>query len=216
MSAADIGVWVAFILTLLVYSYLIADNPLYRAAVYIFAGLTAGFVAVVTWQSFLTPWLRDLQQVDNALELTADALPILFVVALAIRPLPFVRVFTIVLRRIVLAFLIGVGAAIAVVGAVTGTLFPLMSVTGRAASAGWWVGGLTIVSVVSVLVYFQYAARRRDDGTTVQNPVVRGIRAVGGWVLAITFGTVYAAAIATTLTVFTERMGFLIQQILGG
>jgi len=213
MAVTSIGLWAAFGLTLAVYSYLIADNPLYRAAVYIFAGLTAGFVTVVTWQSFLSPWLADLQDVQSIPELVVDALPILFVTVLTLRPLPVLRALTGPLRRIVLAFLIGVGAALAVVGAVTGTLLPLAVQTGRSAGDGWWVGAITLIGVLTVLSYFQYSARRRDDGTTVQNPVVRVLRGVGGLVLAVTFGTLYAGAIATALTVFTERLGFLVAQI---
>ncbi|MEO0564410.1 MAG: hypothetical protein AAF125_20060, partial [Chloroflexota bacterium] len=206
MAFTEVGIWAAFVLTLMVYSYLIADTFLYRAAVYVFAGLTAGFVAVVTFQSVLAPWLRDLQEVENILELIVDALPILFVLVLALRPLPVIRAFTSPLRRIVLAFLIGVGAALAIVGAVTGTVIPLTLQTGRSAGEGLVVGLITIIGVVTVLSYFQYSARRRDDGTTVQNPAVQGTRAVGGAVLAITFGTIYAAAIATAMTVFTERV----------
>ena len=219
MAVTELGLTAAVVLTLLVYSYLIADTPLYRAAVYIFAGLTAGFVAVVAWQSFLTPWLTDLQDVQSTPELIVDAIPVFLVLFLAIRPVPVMRAFTSPLRRIVLAFLIGAGAAIAVVGAVTGTLIPFAIQTGRSAGEGWLVGTLTVVGVVSVLGYFQYSARRRDDGVTVQNPLVRGVRAVGAVVLAITFGSLYAAAIATALEVFTERIGFLIAQIaqlLGG
>jgi hypothetical protein len=213
MAVTTIGIWIAFGLTLAVYSYLIADNFFYRAAVYIFAGLTAGFVVVVTWQSFLTPWLQDLQDVQSTPEFLADALPILIVLVLALRPLPVIRALTSPLRRIALAFLIGVGAAIAVVGAITGTLLPLSIQTGQSIREGWLVGGITIIGVISVLGYFHYSARRRDDGSTVQNPLVRGVRMVGGWVLAVTFGTIYAAAIATALAVFTERLGFLVAQV---
>jgi hypothetical protein len=216
MAFSEIGVLVAFVLTLVVYSYLIADNFLYRAAVYIFVGLTAGFVAVVTWQSFLTGWLADLQDIQNVPEFITDAMPIIIVALLLIGQVPAVRVVTFPLRQIALAFLIGVGAAVATVGAVNGTLIPLTLQTGRSPSSGWLTGGITLVGVISVLTYFQYAARRRDDGTTEQNVAVRGLRTVGGYVLAITFGTLYAGAIATALAVFAERMGFLIERIFGG
>jgi hypothetical protein len=217
MALTDLGILAAFILTLVVYSYLIGDNPLYRAAIYIFAGLTAGFVTVVTWQSFLQPWLADLQDVQSIPELIVDGLPVFFVTVLAITTTnraPVIRGITVPIRRIVLAFLIGVGAALAVVGAVTGTLLPLTVATGGSTDAGWVNGGITIIGVICVLMYFQYSARRRDDGTIVQNPVIQGLRGIGGIVLAVTFGTIYAGAIATALTVFTERMGFLIERIL--
>ena len=57
MSLEQIGLWVGFILTLFVYSYVIGDSIFYRLAVYIFAGLTAGLVAIITWDSVIMPWL---------------------------------------------------------------------------------------------------------------------------------------------------------------
>ena len=44
----ELGLMVGFILTLMVYSYLIRDNFLYRIAVYVFVGIAAGFVTIVT------------------------------------------------------------------------------------------------------------------------------------------------------------------------
>ena len=44
----QIGLWIGFILTLMVFSYLLGDNFLYRLAIYIFVGLAAGFVTMAT------------------------------------------------------------------------------------------------------------------------------------------------------------------------
>src|SRR5258708_27440430 len=46
---------IAFLLTLMVLSYLIGDNPLFRVAVYIFVGVSAGYVAVVAYRQVLMP-----------------------------------------------------------------------------------------------------------------------------------------------------------------
>ncbi len=40
---------IAFLLTVFVLSYLINDNFLFRAATYIFVGVSAGYVAAVAW-----------------------------------------------------------------------------------------------------------------------------------------------------------------------
>ena len=42
------------ILTLLVFSYLIGDNPLFRIAIYLFIGVSSGYAASVVWHSVLT------------------------------------------------------------------------------------------------------------------------------------------------------------------
>ena len=40
------GTWVAVILTLFVFSYLLGDNALYRLAEHIFVGVAVGYAAV--------------------------------------------------------------------------------------------------------------------------------------------------------------------------
>src|SRR5512138_2606579 len=55
MSADLIAGVIAFLFTVMVLSYLIGDNPLFRVAVYIFVGVSAGYVAVVAWWQVLWP-----------------------------------------------------------------------------------------------------------------------------------------------------------------
>ena len=38
---------ISFLFTLLIFSYVLGDNPLFRVAVYIFIGVSAGYIAVV-------------------------------------------------------------------------------------------------------------------------------------------------------------------------
>ena len=56
---------VSFVLTLMVFSYLLGDVPLignlYRTAVYIFVGMTAAFTLVVTYEGVILPYLQDIQ-----------------------------------------------------------------------------------------------------------------------------------------------------------
>ncbi|SVD99054.1 uncharacterized protein METZ01_LOCUS451908, partial [marine metagenome] len=42
-----LGIWVAAILTLCIFSFLYQDNPAYKAAQSLFVGLTLGYVLVV-------------------------------------------------------------------------------------------------------------------------------------------------------------------------
>ena len=66
MNPEQVGLWAGLILSLMVFSYLLGDNILYRVAIYVFVGLAAGYVAVVTVESVLLPWL-------NSTVLAADA-----------------------------------------------------------------------------------------------------------------------------------------------
>ena len=223
MTLTDIGELAALVLTLFVFTYLLRDfvpqrladvvTLPYRLAVYLFAGLSAGFIALITFDSALAPWLTDIQQAGNPLILLAQFVPLILALALLLPArVPVMNT----IRRLALAFLIGAGAAIAIVGAVSGTLIPLTLEAGRGIGADLIPGAVLLVGVVCTLVYFQYGARRTADGDTRQNVVVRLLRAAGSLFIAVTFGTLYAAAISSTLTVFTERVGFLLTQIFGG
>ena len=223
MSVAELGELAALVLTIFVFTYLLGDffsgrlanivTVPYRIAVYIFAGLSAGFVAIVTYDSAITPWLDSLQDPGTPLVLLIRFTPLILAVILLI-PARFV-IFN-VFRRLVMAFLIGAGVAVATVGAVSGTLLPLTAQTGQSLNAGLLPGTIALVGVICTLAYFQYGARRREDGETVQNPLVRLLRTVGGIFIAIAFGAFYAGAISSTLTVFSERLSFLLTQIFGG
>src|SRR5688500_6044453 len=45
------------VFTLMIFSYVIGDNFLFRLALYIFTGVSAGYIASVSWQQVLWPKL---------------------------------------------------------------------------------------------------------------------------------------------------------------
>ena len=47
MSIEVISAVVGFFLTVMIFSYLIGDNPLFRIAVYLFVGVASGYAAAV-------------------------------------------------------------------------------------------------------------------------------------------------------------------------
>ena len=208
-----IGLWASFILTLMIFSYLLGDNLLYRLAVYVFAGLAAGYSAIVTWDGVIVPWLQDTLLQPNA---TLDQL------ALGVAPL-LVGLLLLArswsprgdgLSRLALAFLIGVGTAVALNGAVHGTLLPMLRSTGEGVVPGDLNGILLAAGVVCTLAYFQYQARRRPEGPDRRRPHVQLLAVVGQGIIVVTLGAIYAAAILTSLTIFSERLGFLVRQAL--
>jgi hypothetical protein len=210
----QIGLWAGFILTLMVFSYILGDNVLYRLAIYIFTGLSAGYIAIVTWDSVLFPWINGtiLAQRAGIGGIIFGAIPLVIGVLLLFKFSPsFGR-----LGNIALAFIIGVGTAVALVGAVTGTLLPLVGSTGSSIAVNRINGILLVIGVVCTLVYFQYLARRTPGGSLQRGLHVRVMGFVGQGVIVITLGAVYAAAILTSLTIFSERVSFLLTRISGG
>lgn len=214
MTPDQIGLWAGFVLTLMVFSYLLGDNALYRLAVFVFVGLAAGFTTIVTVESVILPWIYSTVLAPTAgLGLRLIGLvPLLFGLLLLLKASPRLGR----LGHIALAFLTGVGAAVAIVGALTGTLLPLSAATSSSVTADRVNGFLIVAGVVCSLLYFQYLARRTAGGGVRQGLSTRFIRGIGQGFIVVTLGALYAGAILTGLTVFSERLAFLLGRVGGG
>ena len=208
----QIGLWIGFILTLMVFSYLLGDNFLYRLAIYVFVGLAAGFVTMATVDSVLLPWLRVTLQNGDMSGKLLGAIPLVLGLLLILKSRPrFNR-----LGNLGLAFVVGIGAAIALVGAISGTLLPLANATASSVAADALNGFILVLGVVSTLVYFQYLARRVPGGIeTRRGLVIRAVGAVGQGFIVVTLGALYGGAILSGLVVFSERIAFILTRIGG-
>lgn len=207
----QIGLWIGFLLTLMVFSYLLGDNFLYRLATYVFVGLAAGFVTIVTVESVLLPWFRLTVQSGEMGNQILGATPLLLGLLLLLKgSRRFNR-----LGNLGLAFVVAIGTAIALVGAVSGTLLPLANAT--AASVGEDVvnGFILVIGVISTLVYFQYLARRTPTGETRRGLVIRAVGALGQGFIVVTLGALYGGAILSGLVIFSERIAFILARISG-
>lgn len=212
MSADQIGLWAGFVLTLMVFSYLLGDNFLYRLAVYVFVGLAAGYVTIVTVEGVIIPWINaSLNSADTGTQIVG-ALPLIFGFLLLFKS---VRRFNRV-GNLSLAFIIGVGTAVALVGAISGTLLPLVGSTANSVRLDTANGFIVVLGVVCTLIYFQYLARRAPTGEVRRGLVGRTFGTVGEGFIVITLGALYGGAILTGLTVFSERIAFILTRIGGG
>jgi hypothetical protein len=52
-----IGLALGFLLTILIFSYLMGDNPFFRLAIHVFIGVSAAYVAIITINNVLIPRL---------------------------------------------------------------------------------------------------------------------------------------------------------------
>ena len=218
----QIGLWAGFVLTLMVFSYLLGDNFLYRLAIYVFVGLAAGFVTIVTVESVLMPWIRATLIGGDLSGKLLGAIPLILGLLLLLKgSRRFNR-----LGNLGLAFVVGIGSAIALVGAISGTLLPLATAT--AVTSRGTIGDdvgvqllnsfILVIGVISTLVYFQYLARRvpGGDGETRRGLVIRAVGAVGQGFIVVTLGALYGGAILSGLVVFSERIAFILARIGGG
>ncbi len=209
----QIGLWIGFVLTLMVFSYLLGDNFLYRLAIYVFVGLSAGFITMVTVNSVLLPWLHATVQTGGTGGLAVGLIPVVLGLLLLLKTTRrFNR-----LGNLALAFLVGIGTAIALVGAISGTLLPLTNQTASSVAGDALNGFILVMGVVCTLIYFQYAARRvPGTSETRRGLIVQTFGTVGKGFIVITLGALYGGAILSGLVIVSERVAFILSRVGGG
>lgn len=205
---------ISFLLTLMVLSYLIGDNPAFRVAIYIFIGVGAGYVAAVVWHQVLDARLFKPLFSGSLADRLLTVVPLVMGLLLLLKLSPR----TSRLGSPSMAFLVGVGAAVAVGGAVMGTLFPQtqasMNALELSAAGKYWLerlieGVVMLVGTVTTLIYFHFGAKATATGPQ-RSKLVRGLSRVGQIFIAITFGVLFAGVFVAAMTALIERWNFII------
>jgi hypothetical protein len=213
MSMESIAFWVSLILSLMVFSYLLGDNILFRLAVSIFVGLAAANATIVTIQHVIYPAFQPIMNGEWNLFSAESAFfvltPLTFGTLLLLKPIKSLRALT----NFALAFLIAVGSAAAVVGAVSGTLIPMVVSTAKITVSDNPLDLISsiviVVGVIASLFYFHYRARRDSHGVIARGPILTTVAAIGEGFIVITLGTIYGAAILSSLTILTGQLANL-------
>jgi hypothetical protein len=218
MNVADL-IWtiVGFLLTVLVLSYIfVGDNPLFRLATYAFIGVAAGYVALITFNQVIWPkfFLALLLPETPALD------KLLLVVPLGLSILLLAKLFPKLARagNFSMAFLVGVGAAVIIGGAVMGTLLPqgiaaASQFNFRSVSGGTGpvllnvlLALVTLAGTIATLFYFYFSAHHKPNQLPERNRPIELAAQVGQVFIAITLGAVFAGVYASALTALIERM----------
>ena len=218
MSIELISAVVGFILTLMIFSYLIGDNPLFRIAVYIFIGVSSGYAATVIWQYVLMPKL--IEPLGDPNQLVLLVVPLILSFSLLAKLSPRISW----MGNFAMAVLVGVGAAAAVGGALLGTLVPQVQASidafdfSSATSASDIFlrlvdGGVMLVGTSLTLAAFHFSAQRAADGTPKRNRILEILAWVGRIFIAITFGVLFVGIYLAALTAMIERLSFIINFI---
>lgn len=205
---------ISFLLTLMVLSYLIGDNPAFRIAIYLFIGVSSGYVAAVTWHQVLYPRLVVPMLSGSLAERLLLIIPLVLGLLLLLKLSPR----TAHLGAPPMAFLVGVGAAVAIGGAVMGTLFPqsraAMSSLDLSGAGQYWLerlseGIVMLVGTVTALVYFHFGAKATAGGPQ-RGKLVSVLSWVGQVFIAVTFGVLFAGVVVAAMTALIERVNFMI------
>lgn len=214
---------ISFLFTLLILSYVIGDNPLFKIGTYIFVGVSAGFIAAIAvWQVVIPRLVSPL--ISTSVSITEKGLllvPLLGALLLIMKISPRLSG----MGRIVMAFLTGVGAAVTIAGALTGTLMPQVMGTINAfdmapyqGNAGLLFesitnGAIVLFGTIFTLSYFHFGARPRADGSMRRLGLIEIFAWVGRIFIGITLGAIFAGVYAAALTALIERLSSLINFI---
>lgn len=203
-----IGAAVGAILTLLVFSYLLGDSPLFRLAQAIFVGVAAGYAATVA--VYLVLWPRLVKPLAD----DATANWIYFVpLVLGILLLAKLRASWSPLGNLPLAFLFGVGGALTIGGALGGTLVPQLNATivslAPTQDLNLLVNNLLLViGTLGAFLSFRFILPGQNAGIRALDAVARGWGRVGRGFIFIAFGAMFAGIAVSRLAILIERVYF--------
>jgi hypothetical protein len=229
--ADPIGAIIGFLLTVMVLSYIIGDNVLFRLATHIFIGVASGYAAVlilynVLWYQVLVPVLQvfTTRTTDNLLNYAVHVAP---AVILGIWMLTKVTPRLSRYGTPVLAFLTGVGAATVIAGAVRGTIFPQVGASINILNRNyapaemnnlvvWFFNGvIVLIGTITTLIYFQFGVKQQEEGMPAQRPVIlEYLSTVGQGFIVITLGVLFSGVFLAALTALIDRVQFLWDVIL--
>lgn len=205
----DIGVWIAALLTLGIFSFLYKDNPVYKFCEHLFVGVSAGYYVVLTYFSSMKPNLL-VPLFGHFGEGRNFLLVIPFVLSLFL----FSRFFPKGdwLSRWSIATILGVYPALRITGfgqsdlvqQIGGSILP------------FWVAGdpltslnntLLVVGLLATLVFFFFS--KEHEGA------VGGIAKVGVYFLMVSFGASYGYTVMARVSLLVGRVMFLLDNWLG-
>lgn len=202
----------SFILTIMVFSYIFGDNPLFRIATYFFIGVSAAYVLVlIFYQVFIPKLIMPLLTGDLNQRIT-HLVPII---------LSSLLIFTLFKRtssigRISLAFLVGSGAAIILTSAFTGTLLPMIDMITepfslKSLNFSKLIGGIILlVGAISSLLYFQFSKIVDGEYQSVLSRIFHYGKTVGTVFIGLTLGSIFAGVIISSVLALIDRVNFII------
>ena len=208
---------IAATLTFMVWSYLLGDNPAFRAAEHLLVGTAAGYAAVVTWFNVVQPALRSAVTPQSTL-LTVAPLVLCALLVARVRP-AWSR-----WAGISLAFLIGVGSALAIGGALFGTLWSQVTATAGLSlnpadyndaqslpmSAVFWQNLAILIGTIGTFVYFAFHTQSRGLPGQLLGRFTRFWSGVGLWVITIALAALFANAAMARFTLLIGRVQWLL------
>lgn len=198
MTMEFIGLWIAGLLTLSIFSFLYRDNVFYKIAEALYVGISAGYIMVQSWHDVVIPNLIIPLRNGNWLYL----IPALLSVFMLTQLIPKLRW----LSRISIAFVVGTGAGYGFVTYLKSNLFEqIHSAIYPLWSGNLWtsLGGVVLlVGTVTGIFYFFFSLEHKG--------VLRIGARVGMMFLMITFGASFGYTVMARISLLIGRIYFIL------
>jgi hypothetical protein len=202
----------SFLFTILVLSYLIGDNPGFRLAIHAFAGVSAGYIAVLVFRQVVVDKLFMPLLGSSGSERILLFFPLVMSLMLLAKTSAGVEW----IGRPVVALLVGVGTATAIGGAMLGTLIPqvlattnLFNVNANSTpgnTAGNLLTGVFILAgTVITIAYFQFSLFGKKRTTGKRGILLNMLAVLGQVLISITLGVIFAGVLSASLTALVDR-----------
>jgi hypothetical protein len=187
------GTTLAAFFTLSLYSFLYKDNPFYKLAEHIFAGISAGYYVGLIWHSVIkqqlwTPLFNERQY--------------LLIIPGILGLLMFTRFFSKIswLSRFSLAFVVGNTAGISLIRQLHGLILPQTRSTFLNVVS---LSGLVMVlGVISTLIYFYFSKEHKG--------ALGAAAKLGIWFIMISFGASFGYTVMARVSLLIGRAQFLL------
>jgi len=201
MAHPGIGVWIAALLTLACLTFLYKDNPFFRFAESLFAGVSLGYYIGITLNQTLVPNLFGLLTSDFGKNWDL-VVPGLLGLMLYIRYVPKIAWVSRFALAIYVTYYIGVEFTRKVHGEVLPQLSRLIVPINHFDAHTIFYSLVFVVGVLSVLLYFFFSKE--------QNAVTKRVARLGIWFLMISFGAAFGFTVMGRIALLIGRLNFLI------
>ncbi|MBD3337027.1 MAG: hypothetical protein GF355_16050 [Candidatus Eisenbacteria bacterium] len=198
-----VGTWIGALLTLCIFSFLYKDNPFFRFAESLFAGVSLGYyIGIVSVQTLrpnlIIPLFSDFSSNWSLV------IPLFLGVALYTRYVGKISWFS----RIPLSIYVGYFVGINMVQKLQGEVVPQMGntmvnllPTGGVSTFDAINNIIVFVGVLSVLVYFFFSMEHRG--------FVGGVSRLGIWFLMLGFGAAFGYTVMGRISLLIGRVYYL-------
>ncbi len=193
------GIWLSAFLTLALFSFLYKENPFYRIAEFLYVGVSAGHMFVVTFDQYLKPTVtKDIIKDGKVIYIIPVILGCLIYTRFMSKSVSW-------LSRIPVAYWIGIGSGIVLtkefksffVEQIVATFKPLV----HSDPMTMLNNILLVVGVVSTLMFFFFTKEQKG---------AYGIGGqIGRYTMMIAFGAAFGNTVMARFSLFLGRMMFL-------